>query len=109
MSASKLDTSGVFHPVTVQARETQLTLPASAVRIRPNGVEFRSDTPLPVWTEMTVAWQYRGAGRNAHCTGVVVACQGSRHTGYRVSMVFMNLSRQLRERLSHLADAQLAY
>ena len=108
MSATKLDTSGVFQPVTVQARETQLTLPASAVRIRPNGVEFRSGSPLPVWTEMTVAWQYRGATRKAHCTGVVVACHGNRHSGYLVSMVFMNLSRQLQERLSHLANSQLA-
>ncbi|MHB8519838.1 MAG: hypothetical protein ACYDH9_03680 [Limisphaerales bacterium] len=105
MSATKLDTSGVFQPVTVQARETQITLPASTIHVRKNGIEFRSNAPLPVWTEMTVAWQYRGATRKSHCTGVVVACQGNRHTGYAVSMVFMNLSRQLQDRLTSLADS----
>ena len=41
MSTSKLDTSGVFQPVTVKSDRTTLNLPQAAVRIRKNGIEFR--------------------------------------------------------------------
>lgn len=44
--------------------------------------------------------------KKVHCTGIVVDCIGSRHTGYLVSMVFMNLTRQAQERLSQLAFTQ---
>ena len=103
MSARKLDSTSVFQPVTVQSRETRLSLTPSDVRIRRNGVEFRSATPITAWTEMTVTLQSnRDAGR-VHCTGVVVACNGSRHNGYVVSMVFTSLSKQSQARLNLLA------
>jgi len=73
------------------------------VRIRRNGVEFRSVSPIAQWTEMTVSLQSaRGAGP-IHCTGVVVACNGNRHSGYTVSMVFTSLSKQSQARLNLLA------
>ena len=103
MSARKLDSTSVFQPVTVQSRQTRLSLTPSDVRIRRNGVEFRSATPITAWTEMTVTLQSnRDAGR-VHCTGVVVACNGSRHNGYVVSMVFTSLSKQSQARLNLLA------
>src|SRR6266511_3055425 len=105
MSTSKLDTSGVFQPVTVKSDRTTLSLPQAAVRIRKNGIEFRSPTPIPVWTEMTVALQSPGGAGKVNCTGVVVACDGNRHAGYAVSMLLMNLSRQSQERLNLLAFA----
>lgn len=56
---------------------------------------------------MTVALQSpRGEGR-VNCNGVVIACSGNRHTGYHVSMVFTNLSKQAQARLSLLAYSQL--
>jgi hypothetical protein len=39
---------------------------------------------------------------------VVVDCTGTRHSGYRVAMVFTSLSRQASERLALLADSSLA-
>ncbi len=103
MSARKLDSTTAFQPVTVQARQTRLSLAPAEVRIRKNGVEFRSTTPINPWTEMTVTLQSnRDAGR-VHCTGVVVACNGSRHDGYVVSMVFTSLSKQSQARLNLLA------
>jgi hypothetical protein len=57
---------------------------------------------------MTVTLLSPGDTAKVHCTGVVVACDGNRHTGYAVSMLFMNLSRQAQERLSFLAFSQLA-
>jgi hypothetical protein len=39
---------------------------------------------------------------------VVVACHGNRHTGYVVSMVLMNLSRQAQQRLDTLAFSRVA-
>jgi hypothetical protein len=105
MSARKLSTSGSFQPVTVQTRETRLSLAPDQVRIRKNGVEFQSVSPISAWTEMTVTLQSsRDTGR-VHCTGVVIACSGSRHNGYTVSMVFTNLSRQSQARLNLLAFA----
>lgn len=108
MSTSKLDTSGIFEPVTVQADRTTLSLPSNAVRIRRNGIEFRSPTPIPLWTEMTISLQSPGEAKRVRCTGVTVACTGNRHTGYAVSILFMNLSRQSQERLNLLVYSQLA-
>lgn len=108
MSSSKLDTSGVFHPITVQTHETQLTLPPSAVRIRKNGIEFRTAKPITAWKEMTVGLLSPGESKRVQFTGVVVACEGDRHAGYLVSMVFTRLSRQSQERLSLLVAPRLA-
>jgi len=107
MSSSKADTSGVFEPVTVQGDRTKLALPPDAVRVRRNGIEFRSSTPIPVWTEMTVSLQSPGESARVNCTGVIVACAGNRHTGYAISLLFMNLSRQSREKIALLADSRL--
>ena len=108
MSTSKLDTSGVFQHLKIESEQTRLSLPANAIRFRKNGIEFRSEKPIPSWTEMTVDLQSPKDGRKVHCTGIVVDCQGNRHTGYSVSMVFMNLSRQSQEHLTKLAYSQLA-
>jgi PilZ domain-containing protein len=108
MSTTKLDTSGIFKPVTVRSDRTTLSLPQSAVCIRKSGIEFRSPTPIPVWTEMTVTLESSGEAKKVNCTGIVVACDGNRHTGYAVSMLFMNLSRQSQERLNLLAYSQFA-
>jgi hypothetical protein len=103
MSARKLETSSAFQPVTVEARQTRLSLAPDEVRVRRNGVEFRSDSSLPAWTEMTVTLQSTRDSGRVHCTGVVVACTGNRHTGYTVSMVFTSLSKQSQARLNLLA------
>ncbi len=104
MSARKIVGSAAFQPLTtVQARQTRLSLAPHEVRIRKNGVEFRSSTAITPWTEMTVTLQStRDTGR-VHCTGVVVACTGNRHSGYIVSMVFTSLSKQSQARLNLLA------
>jgi len=108
MSTSKFDTSGVFQPVTIKSDRTTLNLPQAAVRIRKNGIEFRSPTPIPPWTEMTVSLESSRESSKVNCTGIVVACEGNRHAGYAVSMLLMNLSRQSQERLNLLAYSQLA-
>ena len=107
MSTSKLDTSGIFQPETGSENQTQLTLPANNVCIRKNGLQFRSDKPLSLWTEMTMDLVC-GTGKKIHCHGVVVACHGNRHTGFIVSMILMNLSRQAQERLDMLAFSTVA-
>lgn len=108
MSARKLGTPELLQPVTVQSQTTRLTLAANAVRIRRNGIEFRSHTPVPIWTEMTMSLETPLEARKLNCTGVVVACDGDRHFGYRVSMVFTGLSRQTQARLESLAESRLA-
>lgn len=108
MSTSKFDTSGIFRPLAVVCAETRLSLPASEVRIRRSGIEFKSSEPIAPWTEMTVDLFSNADMKRVHCKGVVVACNGNRHTGYAVSMLFLSLSRQARERLDFLAFSQPA-
>ena len=103
MSARKLDSVVSFQPVTVQSRQTRLSLTPADVRIRRNGVEFRSLEPIAAWTEMTVTLQSSRDSGKVHCTGVVVACNGNRHNGFIVSMVFTSLSKQSQARLNLLA------
>jgi hypothetical protein len=103
MSARRIDSASSLQPVTLQSRQTRLTLAADEVRIRKNGVEFVSTTPITPWTEMTVTLQSTRETGRVHCTGVVVACAGDRHRGYAVSMVFTSLSKQAQARLNVLA------
>ena len=108
MSTSKLDTSAVFTPATIQSNEMEISVPTNAMRIRNNGIEFRSPTPIPTWTEMTVTLTSPQDGKKVRATGVVVDCQGSRHIDYSVSLVFMKVSKQSQERLNALAYSTLA-
>lgn len=105
MSTSKLDTSGIFQPLHVHGAKTRLTLGPSSVKIRPNGIEFRSDESIKQWTEMTVDL-FSNEGEKVHCTGIIVECNGNRHTGYHISMLFMELSQAAQERLDLLAFSQ---
>ena len=105
MSASKVQSTGPFAEVTVEARQTRLSLSPDSVVIHKNGIEFRSAAPFSEWAEMTLTLQSPGGGGRVHCTGVVFACTGSRHTGYHVSMVFTGLSKQAQARLSTMAYA----
>ena len=109
MSARKvLGTAGFEQqPVTVEARQTRLHLAPESVLIRKNGIEFRSPSSFAPWTEMTVTLQSPEEEAKVHCTGVVVACTGNRHSGYHVSMLFTGLSKQSEARLSMMADASL--
>src|SRR5437763_12142294 len=110
MSARKVGNADLFQSVTVQAQATRLNLSAGDIHIRKNGIEFRSNNPIPVWREMTIELQAPLEPKKLNCTGVVVACTGTRHSGFLVSMLFTNLSRQTQARLHSLASvAPLAY
>jgi hypothetical protein len=103
MSARKLDSLGLLRSISFEALQTRLLLAPSDVKVRRNGVEFRSPKPIAPWTEMTVSLQSNRDTARVQCTGVVVACNGTRYAGYTVSMVFIDLSKQAQARLSILA------
>ena len=107
MSARKAEIAGPLHHVTLQARQTRLSLTPDAVVIHKNGIEFRTTTPFADWTEMTLTMQSPKDGGKVHCTGIVISCTGNKHTGYHVSMVFTGLSKQAEARLSAMAFSQL--
>jgi hypothetical protein len=92
MSARKTAVPNAVHfpPSATQC----LTLPAEAVRVSKNGIEFPSRDPIQPWTEMTLSLQRPGEAKKVGCTGVIVACNGNRHDGFAISMLFTNLSRQ---------------
>ena len=109
MSARKIESAGSFHQhVTVEARQARLSLSSQSVIIHRNGIEFRSSTPFAPWTEMTLTLQSQRENGRVHCSGVVIACTGSRHSGYHVSMVFTGLSKQAQARLTSMASARPA-
>lgn len=86
---------------------TTLNLPARAVTIRKNGIEFLSARPLAPWTEVTLAIESPSEGRKVTCRGVVVACDGNRHAGFQVALLFVGLTPQLQQRLESLALSDL--
>lgn len=107
MSARNIGSNGTFHQhVTVEARQTRLSLSEDSVVIHKNGIEFRSPSAFAPWTEMTIALQARDGGR-VNCSGVVISCSGNKHTGYHVSMIFTGMSKQAQTRLSTMADSSL--
>jgi hypothetical protein len=101
MSTSKLDTSGVFDQ-SGQKAEQRLTLCSNTLKFRRNGIEFLSHKPFPVWSEMTIDIESPDA-KKVRGSGVVVSCEGSKHSGYVVSFIFMNLSKQAQDRLAALS------
>jgi len=108
MSAKRFVGGSSFEqPVTVEVRQASLELSADTVVIHKSGIEFRSPTPFNPWTEMTVALQPPGEAGRLHCHGVVIACSGSRHAGYHVSMVFTGLTKQVQTRLNSMAHSDL--
>jgi hypothetical protein len=107
MSARKAEITGGLHHVTVEARQTRLSLSPDSVVIHKSGIEFRSTTPFSPWAEMTLTLQSPRDGTKVHCHGVVIACSGNKHSGYHISMVFTGLSKQAEARLSALAYSQL--
>jgi hypothetical protein len=103
MSARIAESVGTLPEVTVQAHQTRLRLSPDAVIIHKNGIEFRSATPFSPWAEMTLTLCSPGDNGKVHCTGVVIACTGNKHSRYHVAMVFTGLSRVAEARLSALA------
>jgi len=93
--------------VTVQARQTRLTLTPESVVIHKGGIEFQSETAFPKWVEMTITMQSPVDGGSINCSGVVVSCTGSKHAGFIVSMVFTGLTKQAELKLSQMAFARL--
>lgn len=107
MSARRIAGSESLPQMVVQARQTCLSLSPQSVLIHKNGIEFRSAKPFAEWAEMTLTLQSPVDGGRVHCSGVVIACTGSKHTGYHVSMVLTGLSRHAQARLSTMAHSLL--
>jgi hypothetical protein len=107
MSSRKLD-KATFEPVIIESRKYHLALESGTVHFRKNGIEFHSPVPVNPWVEMTVELESPGDGQRVKCTGIVVACDGSRHQGYAVSMIFTGMDRQASSRLGEIAFSALA-
>jgi len=104
MSASKLE-KDFFKPVVLESGHTRLNLAPESVSFRKSGIEFLSPTPLAPYTEMTVELESPRDAKRVACTGIVVACEGSRQAGYVVSLLLTGLNRQSQAQLSRMAYA----
>jgi hypothetical protein len=103
MSARKSPETTFPGSTTCQNNQLCLTLPAHAVKVRKNGIEFRSFEPIETWTEMNLLLEVPGGDSKLECTGVIVACNGNRHAGYLISLLFTNMSRAAQAQLQLMA------
>jgi hypothetical protein len=106
MSARRVESTISLQNVTVEARQTRLSLSPDSVVLHKNGIEFRSTVGFSPWTEMTLTLQSPRDGSRVNCNGVVISCTGNKHMGYHVSLVFTGLSKQAEARLSQMAFSQ---
>jgi hypothetical protein len=107
MSAKKIESLGSLeNSVSVTGRQARLELSADKVSVHKNGIEFRSPTPFQEWSEMTVSLQSPQGGSPLSCNGVVVACAGSKHSGYHVSMLFTGITPQAEKQLNVIARSE---
>lgn len=108
MSAKKIVNGSLFDKsVTVEARQAKLELSTDTVSIHKNGIEFRSPAPFAEWAEMTVSLKSPVDGKSLSGTGVIIACTGSKHAGYHVSMIFTSMSSQAQAQLGVMARSSL--
>ncbi len=101
MTTSKVDTSGCFDGDFLGSPEALFLLPTHEVAVRRNGIEFLSEQPIPQWKEVTVELQSPCDQQTLRGTGVVVDCTGNRHTGYVVSLMFLDMAQESRRRLTN--------
>jgi hypothetical protein len=108
MSARKIGSiDSPKQQITIGGRQSRLELSTDAVAIHKSGIEFRSPAPFNEWTEMTVELQSPHDSGKLQCSGVVVSCSGSKHAGYRVSMVFTSMTEQAQIQLNTMARSEL--
>ena len=107
MSTSKFDSSDALPPADDSSGARHLTLPYDAVTVRKNGIEFRSANAVDTWTEMSIDLESPWESTNLECRGIVVACNGNRHAGYIVSMVFTDMSPLAQQKVDALTFRQL--
>ena len=106
MSAKRVHGISFDQPVTVEAQQTKLELSADTVSVHKGGIEFRSLVPFTEWAEMTVTLHSPLGRGKFSCNGVIVACTGSKHSGYHVSMVFTDVSPQAQAELGAMAQSE---
>jgi len=94
-------------PGAVAKHLSPLELNTDAVSVHKGGIEFRSPTVFKEWAEMTVTLQSPVDNSEFQCSGVVIACSGNKHAGYRVSLVFTNISEHAQARLNSMARSTL--
>jgi hypothetical protein len=107
MSAKKISSLGSSeNSVSVASKKAALELAADKVSVHKNGIEFRSPKPFTEWSEMTVSLQSPLDGSQLSCHGVVVACAGSKHAGFHVSMLFTSLNPHTEKQLGAMARSE---
>jgi hypothetical protein len=107
MSAKKISPSGILeNSVKLAGRQATLDLAAERISIHKNGIEFRSPNPFTEWSEMTVSLQSPVDGSNLSCHGIVVACAGTKHAGYHVSMLFTGMTPEAEKQLGKIVRTQ---
>jgi hypothetical protein len=90
MPASQFDGCSDNTKVVVESRGSRCNIAGDHVRLHKNGVEFWSPSSFELWTEMTFVMRPQGAQPPRLGSGVVVSCEGDRHKGFTVSVLFLD-------------------
>jgi len=91
-TATDLDPPGALQPLALEPGQIHLRLSEQEVVVRKNGLEFLSTQPVPLWAEVSVDVRSPRFERPLRGNGVVVDCTGNQHTGYTVSVLFLDPS-----------------
>ena len=89
-------------------RQTDLSLPAQAVHLRSNGIEFLSTEEIPVYKELLVDIHCPDRKGTVQCQGMVARCVGNRHNGYVVCIYFTSMAPEMMSRIQDLLQDQPA-
>lgn len=84
-------TLGVWlNGVPFGGQSLSLNLPCSSVTRRPAGIEFHSQSPLPLFAELEIDVRCSEHGIDDHLRGIVVACDPIASGGHRVCLLYVS-------------------
>ncbi|MGA1236989.1 MAG: hypothetical protein ACO34E_09000 [Limisphaerales bacterium] len=90
MPASQTDGCSDNTKVVVESRGYRCNIAGDHVRLHKNGVEFWSPSSFELWTEMTFVMRSKNSHSPRLGSGVVVSCEGDRHKGFTISVLFLD-------------------
>ena len=95
-------------PVALHVGDQPTEVDRKHFQISPRGMVFCSASALSIWTEVSVCMHLpSSAGRppeQLDCHGVVVTCRRQRGSGWKCTVVFLDLSKKAEARLAKICS-----
>lgn len=102
-----MDISGLGERSAPNADPKTLALRVEKMRFRPNGVEFETERPLPLFREFLMRAPIPALDETLEEVAAVVGCEPNpTHTGYVISLLFTALSPKSLQTVMELASVE---